>query len=343
MYRKSVKIALISVYLVILAGAVVRMTGSGMGCPDWPKCFGHFVPPTERSQLEWHAEQSFHEGQVIIRNESLQVAVSDFVSGKKFNPQNWELYTKHDYAEFNPMHTWTEYINRLFGALAGIAVFVMALISFRKWKTKKRIPLLSWLSVFLMGFQAWLGATVVYSVLEPAKITIHMLMALLIVAVLLYLLYLSKEKTSSISIPKNFKMLLVLCLVLTLVQIGFGTQVRQFVDTQMDVFGYDDKSEWLSNPNFDYYFHRTFSIVVFIANLWLWWINRKKKLGLKLVDWMFLLVVLEILTGILMAYFAFPFSTQSLHLLLATGIFSFQVYLLLEIKDSKVSNTQTQS
>ena len=35
------KIALILVYLVIVAGALVRMTGSGMGCPDWPKCFGY--------------------------------------------------------------------------------------------------------------------------------------------------------------------------------------------------------------------------------------------------------------------------------------------------------------
>src|SRR5690606_39016968 len=145
MYRKSVKIALVTVYLVIIAGAVVRMTGSGMGCPDWPKCFGHFIPPVERSQLEWKPNQSFHKGQVIIKDESLQVAVEDFVTGEEFDSANWNLYTKHDYAEFNPVHTWTEYINRLFGALSGLAVFVMAILSLKKWKVKKRIPILSWI------------------------------------------------------------------------------------------------------------------------------------------------------------------------------------------------------
>src|SRR5690606_28881686 len=116
----------------------------------------------------------------------------------------------------------------------------------------------SWLSVFLMGFQGWLGATVVYSVLEPAKITVHMLMALLIVAILLYLFYLSKEKKDEKPVPKSFRNLLLFSLILTLIQIGVGTQVRHFIDDQVDIFGYDDRIKWLTNVDFTYYFHRTF-------------------------------------------------------------------------------------
>ena len=160
------------------------MTGSGMGCPDWPKCFGYLIPPTQVEQIQWKDNHSFFEGQMIIVEEELLSAKSDFTSGDYFLLENWDSYEKHDYAIFNPSHTWFEYINRLIGALSGLFTFIMLLLSFRYWKTKRKIVFISALVVFLMGFQAWLGATVVYSVLLPAQITIHMLVALLIVCLL---------------------------------------------------------------------------------------------------------------------------------------------------------------
>ena len=106
------KLALILVYLVIIAGAFVRMTGSGMGCPDWPKCFGFYIPPTEKSQILFKANNDYSKGQMILYNEEeLLVAKSDFKSEKIINLNNWEVYKKHDYVIFNPIHTWIEYIN----------------------------------------------------------------------------------------------------------------------------------------------------------------------------------------------------------------------------------------
>src|SRR5690625_6202956 len=127
--------------------------------------------------MDWHTKQDYHKAQIIIVDERLRVAKDEFTSGDEMDMSYFDQYTKHDYAEFNPVHTWVEYINRLAGAVAGIAVFIMAVLALGHWRKSKSLVLLSWLAVFLMGFQAWLGVTVVYSVLAPVRITVHMVMA----------------------------------------------------------------------------------------------------------------------------------------------------------------------
>ncbi|MGB5360488.1 MAG: COX15/CtaA family protein, partial [Eudoraea sp.] len=97
-FRNIAKVSLVLVYMVIIAGAVVRMTGSGMGCPDWPKCFGYYIPPTDISQLQWQPEFNYNEGQVIIREESLWVAKADFTTARNYDKVNWDKYERHDYA-----------------------------------------------------------------------------------------------------------------------------------------------------------------------------------------------------------------------------------------------------
>ncbi len=329
-YFKIAKISLVLVYLVIIAGAVVRMTGSGMGCPDWPKCFGQYIPPTNESELQWQPNQEYKKGQVIILNETLQVAKNDLKTSTIFEVNNWETYTKHDYAKFNPWHTWIEFINRLFGALAGLGTLVLAIASFGYWKKKKRITIVSWLVVFAMGFQAWLGATVVYSVLEPVKITIHMVMALVIVAMLLYLIFSSKESRKIYKYDSKTFGLLTIVFGLTLIQIILGTQVRQFVDEQVAQVGENAKNLWLHNPNISFYVHRSFSILVTLFNLYLAYRIYKLNLGLSKINWVLLILLVEVITGMAMFYWDFPFMSQAIHLVLAALFFGIQFYLVLE-------------
>ena len=158
-FRRIGIITIFAVYLVILMGGIVRASGAGMGCPDWPTCFGQWVPPTEESQL----------------------------------PANYhEIYAERGYenTQFNRVKTWTEYTNRLVGVSIGFLIFLTAWTSRIFLKTDKPIFYLSLSSFFLVGFQGWLGSRVVASELKPFMITLHMLLATVIVALLIYIVIL---------------------------------------------------------------------------------------------------------------------------------------------------------
>ncbi len=327
-FHKLTKLSLLLVYLVIIAGAFVRMTGSGMGCPDWPKCFGFYVPPTEVSQILFKENNNYSKGQMILYNEEeLLVAKSDFTSDDFINLNNWEVYEKHDYVIFKPVHTWIEYINRLIGAISGIPILIFTIISIIYFKKFRHLTLISIITLVAMGFQAWLGKTVVDSNLAAYKITLHMLMALFIVALLIYLVYYGSK--SFIKTNKTFKYLILFGLFLTLIQIVLGTKVRQIVDEQAKLFAYD-KSMWLNDIPFVYEYHRTFSILVISVNMALFLINKKLQLGNNYINYVMLLLVLEIFTGASMFYFDFPFGTQTAHLVFASIIFGLQFYILLQ-------------
>lgn len=339
-FINTTKIALVFVYLVIIAGATVRMTGSGMGCPDWPKCFGYYIPPTEESQLLWKPEHEYKKGQVIIMNEKLWTAKEDFNSGAIYDINPWKEYTKHNYATFNVYHTWIEYVNRLFGALAGLACLAVFIKSFAYRRTNKKIVLWASISLFLLLFNAWLGATVVYSVLNPVKITTHMIAALLTVASLIYLIHISQKKNNQKSPFPQFRSLLWAALTLTLIQVVLGTQVRQEIDN-LTKAGVTDASLWLQNPDLWFYIHRSLSVAVLLVNVYLWMKGKISEFYKKKLNLVMLLLLVEIATGISMAYFDFPFGSQALHLVLASILFGVQFSLILNSARKPSALTQS--
>ena len=103
-----------------------------------------------------------------------------------------------------------------------------------------------------------------------------------------------------------------------------------FVDEQVEVLGYDLKSRWLENPDLYFYVHRTFSVIVVLVNLLIWYLNRKRGYGFTKLGWVMLLLLAEAFTGILMYYFDFPVLSQPLHLVLASLLFGVQFYVVLE-------------
>ena len=333
-FPKIIQIAIISVYLIFLAGSIVRMTGSGMGCPDWPKCFGYYIPPTSEEQITWKPNTDYKKGFIIIKDEVLFVAESDIKSSSEFSINNWANYTKHDYAKFNKFHTWTEYINRLASVLSGFVFLFLIYAAAKFWKENKTIPLLAFGAFFLMLFEAWLGKTVVDSNLTPTIITIHMLVGLIIIALLLQLKFIVSDKKATYNYNSLFNKLLIASVIFSLIQIAMGTQVRQFIDEQVKLFGFENKNYSLMNPSFKFYFHRSFTIAIVLVNLGLFYINQIKNLGYKLVNWIVSLIFIETITGILMYYAEIPLGTQAIHLLSGAILFGLQFYLWMQSRSS---------
>ena len=324
-------------YLIFLAGSIVRMTGSGMGCPDWPKCFGYLIPPTSEDQITWKENTVFEEGMIIIKNKELFVAKQDLKTRESFDVENWETYKKHDYAKFNKYHTWTEYINRLVSVVAGFVFLFLIASAYRFRKENKTIPILAFVAFFLMLFEAWLGKTVVDSNLTPEIITIHMVIGLVIIALLLKLKFIISPKNKTYKYNSLFNKLLIVSVIFSLIQIAMGTQVRQFIDEQVKQFGFENKNYSLLNPSFKFYFHRSFTIAIVLVNLGLFYLNQIKDLGYKLVNWIVFLIFLEAITGILMYYAEFPIGTQAIHLLSGAVLFGLQFYLWLQSKKLKAT------
>nr|WP_042290415.1 COX15/CtaA family protein [Nonlabens ulvanivorans] len=335
-YRVALRWSIAVIYLIIIAGAVVRMTGSGMGCPDWPKCFGYYIPPTEESQLEFSPDTPYKKGMVIIHKEELRVAVADFMAQSTYNDADWKPYTKHNYAVFNVYHTWTEYVNRLIGALGGLVVLIMCVFSLKYWKDRKKITILSIVALLAMLIQAVIGKIVVDTLLSPVLITIHMIVALLIVGLLIYLLHEVQPTDHRYQSSKSFYKISILLIILTLVQVALGTQVRQYLDHMIDEMGYPFLSIWLEeSAPVVFLIHRSFSILLIAIHAWFVY-KAIKVLGhpRSYYSWLIALLLITIFTGVLMNYLDFPFGSQAAHLVLASIILGLQFYLMMRLKNA---------
>ena len=332
MFFKNLLIAcLISVFLIIVAGSIVRITGSGMGCPDWPKCFGFYIPPFDENKIIWSPKNSYFKGQIVIHNEKLYVSKNNFYSNNDFNYSNWEFFKKHNYARYNPYHTWFEYINRLIGAISGFLCLICFIFSLKYWRINKKITMLSFLTLISMIFQAFIGATVVYSVLKPFKITIHMLIALFITSLItLNISFFKTLKIDNKKTIKKFKLIVILSLIISTIQIIFGTQVRQLIDELSKSVFQNNRELWLNMVGLRFEVHRSFAILVLIVNLILVYLNYKMKLNLFKVNILFVFILIEIFTGVVMSYFGMPKLFQPLHLIFASILFTIQSSILFD-------------
>ena len=309
-YRRSIRTSFFLVLFLVFVGGIVRSTGAGMGCPDWPKCFGLWIPPLEYADVPlayWNDPLSSHNGQLI----------------------------------FNPVKTWTEYLNRLLGVVIGFSILIQFIWSF--WiKSNSKARIYSTVSLVLVVFQGWLGSKVVSTDLKPLVITIHLVVALLIALALLAALHYSyypllkyNKEVKKANIPPS----VILAFVFLLIQFFLGTEVRSQVDILFKKFNYSSREFYTNALDWKFLVHRSFSILVFCILVF-----QIFKTGPKLlighVKYAFLPLIFSMLlitTGIILAYFNFPEYAQPLHLFFGFSIVCAQVWLLLKFPKKEMN------
>ena len=329
-FKKLNTLTLVFTFLVILAGSLVRMTGSGMGCPDWPKCFGYVIPPYKAEMLEWKPNHEYKQNQMILFKEKFYTVKDDFISTEDINFNNWILFDEHTYTLFNPKHTYIEYLNRLAGALLGVFAFFALVTSF--FLKQKKLILFSFLTVFLISFEAWLGALVVESVLSPVKITIHLLVAFIIIASVMHTNRLDNLKV--FVDDKKVKYGLLLTILAISIQVFSGTIVREGVDVYLKLGGernllldyiFDDTLKHIFSAAF-LMFSVSYLIIKLNAS------NIHHSGILKSQYFLIGLLILSLTSGVFLSFANLPYLFQPLHLLLATFIFSIAIYIFTTIK-----------
>ena len=316
-----IKLAIIAIYLVIFAGSTVRTTGSGMGCPDWPKCFDQWVPPTSEDQLPENYRDIFLEKRIkkLERFTALLENLGMTEVAEQIRNDNSLLEEE----PFVAHKTWIEYINRLLGFLAGNLLILAFILSFFLWKKDKLLVLLSFLALGFTSFQGWLGSVVVTTNLLPWMVTVHMSFALLVLAILIFT-RVRKYKFRP-RLNHKWKYLIGGSILVSLFQIYIGTQVRQEIDVvaKMAI----ERSDWIAQLSSIFEVHRTFAILVILINGVLAYLFIKERGLSKSIIVLLGIVLLEVLTGLILAFFDMPAFSQPLHLILATLLFGVQVFL----------------
>jgi cytochrome c oxidase assembly protein subunit 15 len=333
-FRTINLITIVSLFVLILAGGVVRSSGSGMGCPDWPKCFGRYIPPTDVSELPADYKQTFV-AKRTAKNQRFAKTLDVFGYSELANRirQDKSILMPE---EFNAARTWTEYVNRLIGALSGLFLLLTAILAWSYRKDNFWIPVLSIINLFLVGFQAWLGSIVVSTNLVAWIVTVHMILALIILALAIYTYHLAKVVDKPrLKVKPFIGFLTVAVVVLSVVQITFGTEVREKIDQVAERYQEQERGEWVKAAGEIFSNHRDSALLVLLFNVMLYALIRKNfsrhSIHQQIMSFIFLMIMLQIVTGIALSYFALPPVAQALHIVLASLIFGAQVYLLLNL------------
>ena len=297
-------LALISVIVLVFVGATVRVTGSGLGCPDWPFCWGCWIPPTSADQIDVE-----------------KIDIEKFkrhAARKGIDPTT--ITRETILANFNPVQTWIEFVNRLTSLPLGLATLLLAFASFAASRKRWWVVGLSWFCLADVLANAIMGAIVVRSGLQPGIITLHMALAFLLIAVLVTVIWITRPEPKNIEIDSAYRKRI---LIASLIFFGclfceglMGSQLREQTDELAHAAEGLARDQWVEQlgATLIYKVHRSFSWTLLITSgLVLFWMGRAGRSQTREPKLIFAIVVAMMLLGIVLAHVAILQVVQVLH------------------------------
>lgn len=319
-YSKLNWLSVFSIFMLFVLGGLVRSTGSGMGCPDWPKCFGEYIPPTSESQLPSDYED-YYQDQRIKKTERFTLLLDKIGLHEKADAirKNQQVKESH---KFNVSRAYVEYINRLAGALTGIVVFLCFIYSFGFFKTQ---PIVFWLS--FLGFigvfaNALLGAIVVSSNLIGGIVTAHFIGSFLsICSFMLARRYVLPKR--DISLTLHTKIVYIVVALLSFTQVVIGANLREVYDL-LPVSDFGDKIECLY-PNLQ--IHAILGSFIMVLSIYLFVKSSQSEYHHKYLKYLLILSIAQMVFGPMALWDQFAAISKLFHISIGAGIFVIQFYI----------------
>jgi heme a synthase len=327
MFHKLTIATLVSVLVLIFVGAIVRVTGAGMGCPDWPTCWGLLIPPTKVEDVDF-----------------AKLEINKFqAKAARMGRDPKSISHESLRAEFNPRHVWTEFINRMFSLPVGFFSIAAFVASFRLRSRRTLFISLSFISLLLVLANAWMGARVVYSGIAPGVLSSHLALAMALICVLTYSAWASADKHFYITMRSHsgwLKGLILFLLILVVAEGIMGTQVREITGEMAKAHLDLPKESWIHEleENWVYIVHRSFSWLLVVVTAKAFFLTRKhqsspfhfSQIGVVSI------IAIQMLLGLIMAQIHIYSWVQVLHVGLAGILLSlvFHWFLILPSKRS---------
>jgi|TARA_A100001391_G_scaffold205463_1_gene207361 cytochrome c oxidase assembly protein subunit 15 len=323
-YRKLVFFTWFLTLDLIMFGAFVRLTDSGLGCPDWPGCYGKVTP----------------------------IGAADHIR---------QAYEAMPYGPVSFPKAWIEMIHRYVGAFLGLLIIFIVIMAWRHRRTLGHTPKLAIATLIAVCLQGAFGAWTVTHKLMPIIVTAHLLGGMLLLAMMTWLAAREKQHQRVSVAALRWQPWMILGFVLLFVQIALGGWVStnyaalacmdfptcggQWVP-QMDMqngfslirgLGELPTGEMISQEALVgiHWIHRNFAWIVFIYMGTLAWQMRAEP-GLRTpATWVLALLCAQLFTGLTTIFFEWPLLIAVLHNGGAAGLVLMSTTLLVRIASAR--------